>query len=98
MQRQPKPGADALALELDGNEDQRRAIRPGAVLRGPFQETEAQIEDVGAAFLECQLGGPVEIGKATFEFGLGDVGVKVATFHGVQNEVLASVLVLPVSE
>ena len=69
VQRQPKPGAHALAFELHGNEDQRRTIRAGAVLRRPFQEAEAQIEDVGAALLEGEPGGPVEIGKSAFEFG-----------------------------
>ena len=89
VQRETEAGAHAFALELYGNQDQRRSVRPGAVLRRPFQEAEAQIEDVGAALLEGEPGSPVEIGESAFEFGVGDVGVQVAPLHRVQDEILA---------
>jgi hypothetical protein len=98
VQRETEAGTHAFALELNRDEDQGRPVRARAVLRRPFQETEAQIEDVGAAFLEGEPGGPVEIGEAPFQFGVGDVGMKVAALHRIQDEVLASVLVLAVGE
>ena len=98
MQRKAEAGAHALALELHGDEDQRRAVRPCPILRRPFQEAEAQIKDVGAAFLEGEPRGPVKIGEAPFKFGIGDVGVQVAPLHRVQDEILAPIFVLPVGQ
>ncbi len=98
MQRKTKTGAHAFALELHGNEDQRRAVRPCPILGRPFQEAEAQIKDVGAAFFEGEPRGPVKIGEARFKFGIGDVCVQVAPPHGVQDEVLPPIFVLPVGE
>ena len=66
MQRQSKSGTHAFALELHRDEDQRRPVRARTVLRRPFQETQAEVEDVSATFFEGEPGGSVEIGEASF--------------------------------
>ena len=64
VEGEPEARADALALELHRDEDERRAIGADAVLRLPFEKAETQEKHVGAAFFEGETCGAEEIGEA----------------------------------
>ena len=98
MQLEPKTGPHAFALQADGDEKQRRTIGAGAVLRRPLQESQTQVKDIRAALLEGQSRCAKQIGEASFQIGFRHVRVKFPARHGFEDEVLASVLVLPLGE
>jgi len=89
------------ASSWTGNEESTApGTAPAPSWRRPFEKAEAQIEEYWLRLPQRLTGGgPVEIGKTSFQFGIGDVGVKIAPLHGVQDEFLCGAsLVLPVCE
>ena len=60
--------------------------------------SETQIKNIRAAFLKRQSRCAKQIGEASFQIGFRHVRVKFPARHGFEDEVLASVLVLPLAE
>ena len=95
VQLQPEARAHAGAFQRDRHQQQRGAVSGLALLPGPREEADREVEDVGPTLLEAVAGQAKEIEQAAVELGLGRGGVDLPPGERRLEIAAPTVVVMP---